>query len=59
MRCMMIIREPMLAGFIHFPASTEMAVENPSLPTLSQEAMLEALRIIIRTTIDELEASQS
>lgn len=49
----------MLAGFIHFPASTEMAVENPSLPTLSQEAMLEALRIIIRTTIDELEASKS
>ncbi|KOP67918.1 peptidase C15 [Bacillus sp. FJAT-18019] len=43
-----------LGGFVHFPASTEMAVEKPSLPTLSHEMMLNGLRIIIQTTIDQL-----
>ncbi len=43
-----------IAGFIHFPASTEMALQNPLLPTLSYETMVQALRVIIQTTIDEL-----
>lgn len=43
-----------LAGFVHFPASTEMALEKPGLPTLSQDTMLRALKVIVRTTIDEL-----
>lgn len=43
-----------LAGFIHFPASTEMAVEKPSLPTMSHEMMLHGLQIIVQTTIDQL-----
>lgn len=45
---------PILAGFIHFPASTEMALEKPGLPTLSHETMLRALTVIVRTTLDEL-----
>lgn len=43
-----------IAGFVHFPASTEMAVEKPTLPTLSHETMLKGLRIIVQATIDEL-----
>jgi pyroglutamyl-peptidase len=31
-----------------------MAVEKPSLPTLSNETMLNGLRIIVQATIDEL-----
>ncbi|HAF96760.1 pyroglutamyl-peptidase I [Paenibacillus lactis] len=45
---------PILAGFVHFPASTEMALEKPGLPTLSHDTMLRALKVIVRTTIDEL-----
>jgi pyroglutamyl-peptidase len=41
-----------IAGFVHFPASAEMAAEHPSWPTLPQETMLQALRIIIQTTIN-------
>jgi pyroglutamyl-peptidase len=44
----------MIAGFVHFPASEEMAEEHPTWPTLPQELMLQGLRIIIQTTIDEL-----
>jgi pyroglutamyl-peptidase len=44
-----------MAGFIHFPASTEMALDNPALPTLTHETMLKALRVIVQTTIDELQ----
>lgn len=47
-------QRPAIAGFVHFPASTEMAVEKPSLPTLSHETMLNGLRIIVQSTIDEL-----
>jgi pyroglutamyl-peptidase len=43
------------AGFIHFPASTAMALDKPTLPTLSYEMMLQALRIGIHTTIDEMQ----
>lgn len=46
---------PMLGGFVHFPASTEMAVDKPSLPTLTHEMMLKGLEMIIQTTIDEVE----
>ncbi|WP_274649572.1 pyroglutamyl-peptidase I [Paenibacillus humicola] len=46
---------PTVAGFVHFPASTEMAAANPFLPTLSDETMLKALRIIIQTTVEEMQ----
>ncbi|MUG67433.1 pyroglutamyl-peptidase I [Paenibacillus campinasensis] len=49
---------PVIGGFVHFPASTEMAVDKPSLPTLSHDTMLAALRVIIETTMAELESSQ-
>ena len=38
-----------LAGFIHFPASTDMAVANPTLPSLPVEMMRRALIIAIHT----------
>lgn len=47
---------PMLGGFIHFPASTEMAADKPSMPTLHHDTMLKGLEIIIQTTIDEMKA---
>jgi pyroglutamyl-peptidase len=47
----------MIAGFVHFPASEEMAAEHPTWPTLPQEMMLEGLRIIIQTTIDDIKMS--
>lgn len=37
------------AGFIHFPASTEMSARNPSLPSLPQELMTQALKVIVET----------
>ncbi|WP_210364031.1 pyroglutamyl-peptidase I [Bacillus sp. REN3] len=40
---------PIKAGFIHFPASTKMSVSNPSLPSLPQETLVKALRIIVST----------
>lgn len=43
-----------LGGFVHFPASTEMALDKPTVPTLSHEIMLKALHIMIQTTLDEL-----
>lgn len=50
---------PTLAGFVHFPASTEMAVHKPNLPAMAQTTMLQALRVIIQTTIDELKEVRS
>lgn len=44
---------PVAAGFVHFPASTEMAVESPAQPSLPMEMMLRALRIIIETVLQE------
>jgi pyroglutamyl-peptidase len=38
-----------LAGFVHFPASTEMAVANPMLPSLPLEMMRRALLIAVET----------
>jgi pyroglutamyl-peptidase len=40
------------AGFVHFPASTEMAVEDPTQPSLPMEMMVEALRIILATVAE-------
>ena len=37
------------AGFIHFPASTKMSAINPSLPSLPQEKMTQALKVIVET----------
>lgn len=37
------------AGFIHFPASTKMSALNPSLPSLPQETMTQALKVIVET----------
>ncbi|MCP8617836.1 pyroglutamyl-peptidase I [Salirhabdus salicampi] len=39
------------AGFVHFPASTEMGIEKPTLPTLPMETMIKGLEVIIRTCI--------
>ena len=41
------------AGFVHFPASTEMAVLEPSVPSLPLPVMLDALRSMIRTILSE------
>jgi len=46
-----------LAGFIHFPASTDMAVANPTLPSLSTEMMRRALLIAIQTVTEALPAA--
>lgn len=48
----------MLGGFVHFPASTEMAAEKPSLPTLGYETMVKGLEIIVQVTVDELYDNQ-
>lgn len=42
---------PIIAGFIHFPASTAMSAQNPSLPSLPQETMTEALKTIVETCV--------
>lgn len=43
---------PALAGFVHFPASTRLAALKPSLPSLPQETLLQALRIVVRVTAE-------
>jgi pyroglutamyl-peptidase len=44
---------PIKAGFIHFPASTEMSARNPALPSLPQEMMSNALKVVIQTCARE------
>ncbi|WP_408894220.1 pyroglutamyl-peptidase I [Paenibacillus taichungensis] len=44
---------PIRAGFVHFPASTEMALLQPSVPSLPIPVMLDALRVMIRTVVAE------
>ncbi len=44
---------PILAGFVHFPASTEMALESPSQPSLPMEMMVEALKVVLETVVEE------
>lgn len=43
---------PTLAGFVHFPASTEMAVQQPTLPSLPLELMERALRVAVETSVE-------
>ena len=38
-----------LAGFVHFPASTEMAVADPRLPSLPLDLMERALIVVVET----------
>jgi pyroglutamyl-peptidase len=47
---------PTIAGFVHFPASTEMAVEDPTQPSLPMEMMVDALETVLHTVVQELEA---
>ncbi|GGN93878.1 pyroglutamyl-peptidase I [Saccharibacillus kuerlensis] len=49
-------RSDTLAGFVHFPASTKLAALKPSLPSLPQETLLDALRLIVKTTIEAVES---
>ncbi|WP_186380978.1 pyroglutamyl-peptidase I [Paenibacillus xylanexedens] len=42
---------PIRAGFVHFPASTEMAVLQPAVPSLPISMMLDGLRVMIRTVV--------
>lgn len=44
---------PIRAGFVHFPASTEMSLLQPSVPSLPLSAMLDSLRVMIRTVVAE------
>lgn len=50
---------PIKAGFIHFPASTEMSARNPSLPSLPQELMARALNVILETCAREAVLARS
>jgi pyroglutamyl-peptidase len=50
---------PIVAGFVHFPASTEMAVENPTQPSLPMEMMVDGLRVILGTVAQELSGSST
>jgi len=42
---------PILGGFVHFPASEEMAASKPNLPSLSHETMLKGLITMVHTLI--------
>jgi pyroglutamyl-peptidase len=44
---------PIKAGFIHFPASTEMSAHNPSLASLPQELMAKGLKVVVETCARE------
>lgn len=44
-----------LAGFLHFPASTEMAVADPRLPSLPLVMMERALLVAIETVAEHLD----
>jgi pyroglutamyl-peptidase len=52
-------RRGILAGFIHFPASTEMAVSNPTLPSLPLEMMRRALMVAIETVGNSLTSAST
>ena len=45
---------PIVAGFVHFPASTEMTVEKPTQASLPMEMMVEGLKVILKTVAEEL-----
>jgi pyroglutamyl-peptidase len=44
---------PIKAGFIHFPASTEMSAHHPSLASLPQELMAKGLKVVVETCARE------
>lgn len=48
-----------MAGFVHFPASAKLAAQKPSWPSLPQETLLEALRLIVRTTAEALREKET
>lgn len=48
-----------IAGFVHFPASAEMAVDNPTQPSLPLHTMVEALRCISGVVSEHLNATSS
>ncbi len=50
---------PILAGFVHFPASTEMALDSPFQPSLPMEMMVEALKVILETVAVEAQESSA
>ncbi|MDO7907507.1 pyroglutamyl-peptidase I [Paenibacillus sp. JX-17] len=41
---------PVLAGFVHVPASSDMAADKPSLPSLPYDMLLRGLKLIIEST---------
>lgn len=43
-----------LAGFVHFPASTEMAADEPDLPSLPMDVMHRALLVVVETVAEYL-----
>ena len=43
---------PTLAGFLHFPASTEMAMRHPTMPSLPLEMSERALRVALETCVE-------
>lgn len=43
-----------LAGFVHFPASTRLSALKPTLPSLPQETLLDGLRIIVNVTAEAI-----
>ena len=45
-----------LAGFVHFPASTEMAVADPRLPSLPLDLMERALVVVVETVAARVRA---
>lgn len=47
-------RSSTLAGFIHFPASADMALSEPTLPSLPLETMERALLIAVETVAEYL-----
>lgn len=48
---------PVRGGFIHFPATPEMAAQRPTLPSMSMETMKRALTTAILTAAEALQRS--
>lgn len=49
------LHDPQIAGgFVHFPASEEMAIHKPQLPSLSHDTMLNGLKTMVHTLIQQL-----
>ncbi|OWA36029.1 peptidase C15 [Saccharibacillus sp. O16] len=48
-----------LAGFVHFPASSRLAAQKPSLPSLPQDTLFEALHILVKVTVEAIREKQA